>query len=95
MISHSVLMVEALQSGDFELLKTVCKDYVHEPYRKALIKDYDNIKKTVEKNKNAVLLISGSGPTLLAISNDKNFSKKLKLKSTKADWVIKELKVLK
>ena len=93
MLSHSVLMIEALQSGDFNLLKTVCKDYIHEPYRKKLIKDYDLIKKTVEKNGDAVLLISGSGPTLLVISKNKNFSKKLKLKNTKANWLIKPMKI--
>ena len=95
MLSHSTLMIEALQSGDFNLLKTVCKDYIHEPYRKKLIKDYDLIKKTVEKNGDAVLLISGSGPTLLTISNNKNFAKNLKLKGTKALWIIKPMKVAK
>ena len=91
MISHSVLMIEALQNGDFNLLKTVCKDFIHEPYRKKLIKDYDLIKKRVEKNGDAMLIISGSGPTLLTISNDKNFYKKINLKGTKANWLIKPL----
>ena len=93
MISHSVLMIEALTSGDFNLLKNVCKDYIHEPYRKKLIKDYDYIKKTIEKNGDAILLISGSGPTLLVISQDKNFYKKIKLKNVRANWTIKSLKV--
>lgn len=91
MISHSVLMIEALQNGDFNLLKTVCKDFIHEPYRKKLIKDYDLIKKRVEKNGDAMLIISGSGPTLLTISNDKNFYKKINLKGTKDNWLIKPL----
>ena len=95
MLSHSTLMIEALQSGNFNLLKTVCKDYIHEPYRKKLIKDYDLIKKTVEKNGDAVLLISGSGPTLLTISNNKNFAKNLKLKGTKALWIIRPMKIAK
>ena len=95
MISHSVLMVEALKTGDFDLLKNVSKDYVHEPYRKKLIDDYDYIKKEVEKNGDAVLLISGSGPTLIIISKDKGFTKNLKLKNTKANWIIKPVKVKK
>ena len=95
MISHSVLMVEALHKGKFELLKTVCKDHVHEPYRKTLIKDYDKIKKEVEKNGDAVLLISGSGPTLLVISKKSNFDKTLKLKNTTANWEIKKMKIKK
>lgn len=92
-ISHCILLVEALQNGDFDLLKAVCKDYIHEPYRKKLIPDYNYIKKIVEKNGDAVLLISGSGPTLLAISKNKNFAKKLKLKNTKAHWEIKSVKI--
>lgn len=94
-ISHSILLVEALQSGDFSLLKTVCKDVIHEPYRKKLIPDYDYIKKVVEKKGDAVLLISGSGPALLVISNNKNFSKKLILKNTKSNWGIKPVKIKK
>lgn len=93
MISHSVLMVEALRNGDFKLLQTVCKDYVHEPYRKALIADYDSIKNEVEKNGDAVLLISGSGPTLLVITKNKNFHKTIKLKRTYANWEIKKLSI--
>lgn len=92
-ISHCILIVDALQSGNFELLKSVSKDYIHEPYRKKLIKDYDYIKSAVEKNGDAVLLISGSGPTLLAISKNKDFAKKLKLKNTVANWEIKNVKI--
>lgn len=92
-ISHSVLMVPALQNGDFELLKNVCIDYVHEPYRKKLIKDYDYIKKVIEKNDDAIVLISGSGPTLLVISNNKDFANNIILKNTKANWEIKKVEI--
>lgn len=95
MISHSILMVEALKNGDFELLKTVHEDFVHEPYRKELIPDYNLIKKEVEKNGDAVLLISGSGTALLCISKNKDFYKNLKLKNAKANWEIKKVKVKK
>ena len=86
-------MVQALQNGDMKLLKTVAKDFVHEPYRKKLIKDYDYIKKTIEKNDNTVVLISGSGPSLLVISTDRNLHKKIHLPKAKAKWCIKALKV--
>lgn len=92
-IAHVIFMIEALKNGDFNLLKTASKDYIHEPYRKKLIKDYDYIKKIVEKDGDAILLISGSGPTLIAISKNKNFHKKIKLKGTKATWQIKPLSI--
>ena len=94
MISHSILMVEAIQNGDFNLLKNVCVDYIHEPFRKKLIRDYDYIKKIVEKNGDAVVLISGSGPTLLVISNKNDFHKNLKLTKTKDNWKIVPMKIL-
>ncbi len=92
-ISHSILMVDALQTGNMKLLKSISKDYVHEPYRKKLIRDYDYIKKTIEKNYDAVVLISGSGPSLLVISKDRHLHKKIKLTNTKANWEIKPLKI--
>ena len=92
-ISNAIFTTLALEKGNFELLKSSTKDFIHEPYRKKLIGDYDNIKKTVEKL-NGILLISGSGPTLLVISNDKNFEKKLSLKKTYALWSIKKVKVI-
>lgn len=92
-ISHSILMVEALRKGDFNLLKTVSKDFIHEPYRKTLIKDYNYIKNEIEKNGDAVLLISGSGPTLLCISQKANLYKTIKLKKTIANWEVKKLTI--
>ena len=92
-ISHSILMVQGLQNGDMKLIKTASKDFIHEPYRKKLIKDYDYIKKHIEKKDNAVLLISGSGPTLIAISTNRHFHKKIKLTKAKAKWIIKPLKI--
>lgn len=94
-LSHGILMVEALQNGNFDLLKTVSKDYIHEPYRKKLIPDYDTLKKAVEKTNDSILLISGSGATLLIISKHKNFSKKFKIPKTKAKWTCQDIKILK
>lgn len=93
-ISHSILMVEALQNGDFDLLKTVSKDYIHEPYRKKLISDYDVLKTAVEQTGDSILLISGSGATLLVISKKKNFSKHFILPKTKANWTYQDVKIL-
>lgn len=94
-ISHSILMTKALQSGDFNLLKNAKVDFIHEPYRKKLIKDYEYIKKKIEKDGDAILLISGSGPTLLVISKDSNFYKKINLKNTKAKWEVRKLEIKK
>lgn len=65
-ISHGILMVEALNRGDLDLMKEASKDRIHEPYRSTLIPHYTDVRNicTAENN---VLLISGSGSTLLSI----------------------------
>ena len=42
-------------------------DYLHEPYRRQLIKEYDDIHQYCFE-RNFPMWISGSGPTMMAIS---------------------------
>ena len=95
-ISNAIFTCVSLASGDFETLKSTSIDYIHEPYRMKLIKDYKSIKKIVEEL-NSILLISGSGPTLLVISLRDNIETMLmnKLsKNTSANWDVKKVRVI-
>lgn len=86
-IAHTVGMIKALETGDLKLLQQSAVDKLHEPFRFSLIKDSDVVIEYGQKN-DAVTLISGSGSTMLFISQKElNFLWK--------DWVIKEVKVLK
>ena len=67
-ISHCVVSIKALSSGDFDLLKISLKDCLYEPYRYSLIEKSNEIKNYVLKN-NGICLISGAGSTLLIISD--------------------------
>lgn len=67
-IANAVWEIEALRTGSLPLLQAGCRDLVHEPYRKQLIKGYDSLKQIVEEKGDGVLLISGSGSTCLLIS---------------------------
>lgn len=73
-ISHVIAMTNALQNNDKELLRAACLDKLHQPYRKALIKDYDLYEKICFDNQATAFMISGAGPTCLALSNFSNFS---------------------
>jgi len=75
-LSRIVNVPYAFTNGDLELIKKLFIDMIHEPYRKALINEYDEVKKIVENN-NAVIAISGSGSTMLIISNNYDYEKKL------------------
>lgn len=75
--SHALLLIEALRSGDENLLKISQKDKIHVPYRKSLIKEYDMLNDVCIKNGALSFTISGAGPTMITISTNPQFSKKL------------------
>ena len=62
------MLPEAFKKGDAKFLNKVFVDKMHEPYRAKLIKEYEEFKKIAILNDSA-LCISGSGSTMLVISN--------------------------
>ena len=88
--SHALLLINALKNNNLKNLNLFINDNIHVPYRKELIKDYDNIKELCYKNGAKGFTISGSGPTMLVISNEDNFSKKIALEG---EYKILDLKI--
>ena len=66
-VGYALTFVQALQAGDELVLSKACHDFLHEPYRKKLIPEYDSIKNFC-LDKGFPMWISGSGSTMLAIS---------------------------
>lgn len=88
--SHALLLINALKNNDLQNLNLFINDNIHVPYRKELIKEYDSIKELCYKNGAKGFTISGSGPTMLVISNEENFSKKIALEG---EYKILDLKI--
>ena len=89
-VGHTIFLLDALQNGDIEELKFAIEDNFHVPYRKKLIKDFDDMKNVCEnENKNVAFTISGSGSTCVCFSDDEKFGEKVKDKLQN-----KEIKVL-
>lgn len=65
-LSHLALTLRALETADWSLLGTAMDDCLHQPYRTALIHEYDRVKAAAAEHGAAALCISGSGSTLLA-----------------------------
>ena len=59
------------------ILAKSCQDFLHEPYRKKLIPDYDKIH-SICQDLELGMWISGSGSTMLALSMDLARLEKLK-----------------
>jgi threonine synthase len=78
-VSHMALLPFALEKGDMTLLKKAIGDQIHVPYRKKLIKDYEQIEDIVLRKYGFPFTISGSGSTMIAFYLDKDKSKAYQL----------------
>ncbi len=89
------LLITALQNGDFKLLDIACNDKLHQPYRKKLIDNFDLIVNECKLNGSLGTFLSGAGPTILAITEEKNTNFKNNMKTLldtlPTKWDIKEL----
>ncbi|BAQ60211.1 homoserine kinase [Geminocystis sp. NIES-3708] len=68
-IAHLGLLIKGLETGNPDWLTEALKDKLHQPYRKSLITGYDDIYEAVIKAKGYGMVISGAGPSLLALSS--------------------------
>ena len=69
-LSRAALLMRGMEAGDFDLLSVALDDRIHTPYRKSLIHGFDFVRKQALEAGARALIISGSGPTLLALSED-------------------------
>jgi len=64
---HLGLLVRALESGRGDWLRVALKDRLHQPYRQALIPGYEAVGSAAVAAGALGMVISGAGPTLLAL----------------------------
>lgn len=87
-LSRLGMVLKAFENYDLSLLKKVMDDKLHEPYRRKLIHEYDNVRKVCEAVDSVCFMISGSGSTLLNIVEEKANAKLIakKLSSLEYAW---------
>ncbi|MEM9484845.1 MAG: homoserine kinase [Cyanobacteria bacterium P01_F01_bin.116] len=73
--AHLALLTQGLASGNGEWLTLALRDRIHQPYRKTLISQYDDIYTAALKAGAWGLVISGAGPTLFILANEKTAPK--------------------
>ncbi|MEB3278786.1 MAG: homoserine kinase [Lyngbya sp.] len=67
--AHFGLLVQGLQTGKGKWLRVAMQDKIHQPYRQSLIMGYDAVHSAAINAGAYQLVISGAGPTLLALSD--------------------------
>lgn len=67
--AHLGLLLRGLETGNPHWLRAALQDRIHQPYRQALIKGYDAVHQSAIAAGAYGMVISGAGPTLLALSD--------------------------
>lgn len=88
-------LAKGLEIGNPMIIKKACKDKMHQPYRKALIKEFDTIQQLCDENEALALYISGSGSTMMAICDQPSKIASLitAIKNSYPTWDVKLLDV--
>ncbi|MGH8003041.1 MAG: homoserine kinase [Brasilonema sp.] len=68
--AHLGLLLRGLESGRGDWLRAALQDRLHQPYRKALIRGYDAVHSAAVGAGAYGMVISGAGPTLLALTDN-------------------------
>ena len=68
-ISRMGLLIKAIETNNVEWLRTALADKLHQPYRQKLIRGYQEVQQAAIAAGAYGMVISGAGPTLLALSN--------------------------
>lgn len=77
-------MTRGLETGDLSLIADANDDRLQEPHRRALIPDYDAIRDACLDGGAGTLWISGSGSTLMAVTDDTIVAKFLQVRLREA-----------
>lgn len=93
-IGRSVALCKALEIGNHLIIRKACHDTMHEPYRRQLIEEYDQMYEIAKKAGASAMFISGSGSTMLAVSDEESILMDIMLAGKKA-FPIMEMKILK
>ncbi len=83
-LSHTVAVVKALELGDEALLGIACEDTLHQPLRKPLIPEYDDVQAIALSQGASAFMISGSGSTMLAVAGEEATAERIAAAISKA-----------
>jgi homoserine kinase len=72
--SHFGLLIRGLETGNPDWLAAALTDRIHQPYRQRLIPGYTDVERAVIAAGGYGMVISGAGPTLLALTSSERSS---------------------
>ncbi len=67
-VGRAALVVEALRTGDYELLARAMEDRLHQPYRVPFLPGYGEVEAAARRAGAAAVALSGAGPAVVAFA---------------------------
>lgn len=90
-------LLQGLACGNPDLLKQGNADFLHEPYRRKLIPDYDAIEKIALECGCSAVSLSGAGPSLLALFagsvDEADQLESLMMQKLPSGWELKRIRI--
>jgi homoserine kinase len=74
-VGRAGLLLGALATGEYELLRVAMQDRLHQPYRSSLIPGLEDVIEAACSSEAYGACLSGSGPTVLAFASEKRAPK--------------------
>lgn len=89
-MGRCMALAKGIEIGNALIVKKACDDRMHEPYRKTLINEYEDVRRSCEENGMDAVCISGSGPAMLALTQEDMLADALcaQLKKRYPAWMI-------
>ena len=93
-ISRVSFLLKALEIGDLNMIGISLNDKLHQMHRATLIHECDDVSEICSVNGSSAIFISGSGPTLMNITDNDKLPELIKdsISKLKHQWEIKLLK---
>lgn len=94
-LSHTAVLLKAMEAGDTATIRAALKDRLHQPYRKVLIPDYGRLEAAARECGAIGFCISGAGPTLLCLTDSSEFVRAMQpfVQKLPHEWKIRELPI--
>lgn len=96
-IGRTGLLISSLVNGHFQNLKAACHDRMHQPYRKHLVDEWDEVFEIANAVSASAAFLSGAGPTIMLIleDSDQDIVPELetRIAALKHNWTLRQLRI--
>lgn len=94
-VSRIPLLLRGFELNNKDLIKVSIEDQLHQPYRKGLIDEYEDVENLCNDCSGHAVYLSGAGPTIMCIADESGNKTSMEEGTSKFrnNWKVRELKI--